>query len=124
MNMNNAQLTEIKSSDVTIDLGFRKKNFKIPFTEIVLKNDLTFRFAFTLRDNTTYQRKIENEKQITTVTAGNLNLRINPTLAYMVTDKLTTTAYFDYSLNNPVISNSFRRTNTNFGIQLLYRLSP
>jgi cell surface protein SprA len=124
MNLNNAQLTEIKSNDITIDLGFRKKNFKIPFTETVLKNDLTFRFALTLRDNVTYQRKIEDEKQITTVTAGNLNLRINPTLAYMVSKQLTTTAYFDYSLNNPVISNSFRRTNTNFGIQLLYRLAP
>jgi cell surface protein SprA len=124
MNLNNAQLTEIKSSDITIDVGLRKKNFKIPFTETVLKNDLTFRFALTLRDNVTYQRRIENEKQLTTVTAGNMNLRINPTLAYMVTKQLTTTAYFDYSLNNPVISNSFRRTNTNFGIQLLYRLAP
>jgi cell surface protein SprA len=124
LNLNNAQVTELKSNDISIDVGFRKKDVKVPFTDYILKNDLTFRTAFTIRSTKTVQRSIDDEEyQKSTVTAGNFNLQFKPTLAYMISKRLNLTAYFERGINSPLVSNSFRRTNTAFGIQLRFSLA-
>jgi len=124
LNLNNAQVTELKSNDISIDIGFRKKDVKVPFTDYILKNDLTFRTAFTIRSTKTVQRSIDDEEyQKSTVTAGNFNLQFKPTLAYMISKRLNLTAYFERGINSPLVSNSFRRTNTAFGIQLRFSLA-
>ena len=55
LNLSNAQITEVKNTDITFDAGWTKTGLKVPFKvggkQRVLKNDLTFRMAFTLRDN-------------------------------------------------------------------------
>ena len=114
----------LKNNDITLDVGFKKKHAKIPFSDIILENDLTFRMAFTLRDTKTLQRKItEDNLQETTVTNGNLNWQFKPTLSYMVNKTVDLTAYFERSVNAPLISNSFRRSNTNFGVQIRINLA-
>jgi cell surface protein SprA len=124
LNLSNAQLTELKNNDITLDVGFKKKKVKVPFSDYVLENDLTFRLAFTLRDTKTLQRKItEDNLQETTVTNGNLNWQFKPTLSYMVNKTVDLTAYFERTVNSPLISNSFRRSNTNFGVQIRINLA-
>ncbi len=127
LNLSNAQITELKNTDFTLDVGWTKAGFKIPFRlggkQHVLKNDLTARLAMTFRDTKTAQRKItEDEEQSTTVTAGNQNLQIKPTVAYVVNDKLNLQFYFERSVNTPRVQNTFKRANTAFGIQLQWSL--
>lgn len=127
LNLTNVQVTELRNSDISVDIGYTKAGFKIPFKinrgYKVLKNDLTFKVTVTVRDTRTLQRRINDDnEQVTTVTAGNMNLQINPTIGYMVNQRVNVQLYFDRSINQPYISNSFRRANTNFGVRVRFNL--
>ncbi len=126
LQMSNTQITEVKNTDVTFDVGYTKSNFKIPFKiggkQHILKNDLTFRMTFTLRDSKTTQRKIEDDVQKSTVTQGNLNIQFRPNISYAINQKATLNIYYDHNLNQPYISNSFPRTVSQFGVQVRFAL--
>ncbi len=124
LNLNNAQVTEQRSSDFSFEFGLTKNNFKVPFRiqgrTVRLKNDLTFRFNFTLRNSKTVQRKIA---EINTVTSGNFNIQFRPTLSYVLNQRLNIQVYFERNVNEPRVSNSFKRSNTGFGTQVRFSLS-
>jgi len=87
---------------------------------IVLKNDVTFRVNMTVTDSKTIQRKIE-EPNI--VTSGNLNYQFRPNISYIVNQKLSIQMYYERTINNPAVSNSFRRATTRFGLQVRFNLA-
>lgn len=124
LNMANAQVTETSNSDVTLDFGYSKTGFKIPWRfsgrTRTLPNNLTFRTAFTIRDSNTIQRKINGESQIT---QGSYSFQIRPTATYEISNQLTFTFYFDRSVTNPKVGRNFRRATTAFGFQLRFNLS-
>lgn len=119
-----AQFTEQTNRDIVVGIGFTKNNVRVPFKSqgknIVLKNDLNFRCDFALRDSKTVQRTLDEGS---TVTAGNLGIQLKPTINYVLNQRLNLQMYFERSINEPQISSSYRRTNTNFGFQLRYNLS-
>ncbi|MCS7018220.1 MAG: cell surface protein SprA [Cytophagales bacterium] len=127
LTLNNAQISEMRNDDLTLDVGFTKANLRIPFKidggYVVLKNDLTFRMSFTIRDTRTLQRRIQDGVQESIATMGNYNLQLRPTINYVVNQQVSVQLYFDRQINNPLVSNSFRRTNTAFGFQLRFNLS-
>ena len=124
LNLSNAQVTEQTNQDVIMGLGFTKNKLKIPFRiqgeTIVLKNEITFRCDFTFRDSRTIQRKIGDDP---ISTGGNLNIQLKPTINYVVNQRLNMQIYFERNINNPHVSTSFKRVNTNFGVQLRYSLT-
>jgi cell surface protein SprA len=124
LNISNSQVTEMSSNDVSFELGFTKNNFSLPFKvqgrTITLKNDLTFRMNFTIRNTRTLQRKInENDKP----TNGNYNFQLRPNINYVVNDKLNLQVYFERNLNEPVVSTSYPRATTRAGFQLRFSLA-
>ncbi|WP_448519241.1 T9SS outer membrane translocon Sov/SprA [Rhodoflexus sp.] len=127
MTLNNAQISEMRNDDITVDVGFTKANLRIPFKidggYTVLKNDLTFRMSFTIRDTRTLQRLIQDNLQESIATMGNYNLQLRPTINYVVNQQVSAQLYFDRQINNPLVSNSFRRTNTAFGFQVRFNLA-
>ncbi len=124
LNMSNAQVTELTSNDFSIDVGYTKNKFKLPFTwqgeTIILDNDIQFRINFTIRDTKTIQRKID---ELNTVTQGNINFQLRPTVQYMVSQRLNVTLYFERNINEPRISSSFKRSTTSFGTQIRFSLA-
>ncbi|UII27749.1 cell surface protein SprA [Fulvivirga maritima] len=124
LQVTNAQVTEMRSNDVVLEVGFTKANFKLPFKSqgrvISLKNDLTFRLNVTVRDTETIQRKID---EVNTVTDGNLNFQLRPNVSYVLNEKLNIQFYFERSINEPKISSTFRRTTTRAGFQLRFSLA-
>ncbi len=124
MNMSNSQITEMNSNDLAVAFGFTKANIKLPFkvqgSVITLKNDLTFKFNFTLRDTKTVQRKID---EVNTVTAGNVNFQLRPQLGYVLNERLNLNLYFERNINTPRITSSFPRSTTQFGIQVRFSLA-
>jgi cell surface protein SprA len=124
LQLSNIQVTEIRNKDIVVGVGFTRNNTRLPFKvngkNTVLKNDLNFRCDFTLRNAKTIQRSIEEGSSIT---AGNLGIQFKPAITYTVNQRLNLQMYFDRNINKPEISTSFRRSNTNFGIQLRYSLS-
>ena len=124
LNMSNSQITELKSSDLAVVFGFTKANMKLPFkvqgSVITLKNDLTFKFNFTLRDTKTVQRKID---EINTVTGGNVNFQLRPQLGYVLNERLNLNLYFERNINTPRITSSYPRSTTQFGVQVRFSLA-
>ncbi len=124
LNMSNSQITELSSNDFSIDLGYTKSKLKLPFkfqgTTLVLDNDVQFRINFTIRDTKTIQRKIE---EINTITQGNINFQLRPTVQYSVNQRLNVTIYFERNINEPRISSSFKRATTSFGTQIRFSLA-
>lgn len=124
LNFSNAQVTEQTSRDFGFDLGYTKAGVKIPFKikgrQEVLENDLQFRLSTKVVDTRQVQRKIEGES---TVTNGNLNIQIRPTIGYILSKSLNITIYFDRTINDPRVTTAFRRSSTAFGGQLRFNLA-
>jgi len=123
LNLSNGQVTETKNSDVSFDFGYTKDNFRLPFRvqgrTVTLDNEISFRVAFTVRDSKSFQRKINDENILTN---GNLNFQLRPTLNYVLNERLNLTLFFERTINEPRVSNSFRRGTTAFGGQLRFSL--
>lgn len=123
LNMANAQITETSSNDLTLDFGFSKQDFKLPFKfqgrTITLENDVTFRMSMTIRDSETIQRKLEGESKVTN---GNTNFQLRPSMTYKINDQLDLTMYFERSVTEPKVS-SFKTATTAFGTQLRFSLA-
>ena len=124
LNLSNAQVAELSDKALTIAFGFTRNNFKLPFRVggrvVTLKNDLKFDFNFTVRDSRAVQRKLDGESIIT---AGNYNFQLRPQVNYKVNKRLSLTAYFDRMINNPLVTNSFRRATAQGGIQVRFDLA-
>lgn len=124
LNLTNSQMTELISNDISFDFGVVKENIKLPFKisgrTVVIKNNVQFRLIFTVRDTETIQRKLDD---VSTITNGNTNFQLRPTLSYTANNKLNLTMYFERNINKPKVSNSFDRATTAFGMQLRYSLA-
>lgn len=124
LNLNNAQITELNSKDFALELGYTKAGFKLPFRvqgrDVVLDNDLTFRLTMAVKDTETIQRKIDEDN---TVTNGNLNFQLRPTVSYVLNDKLQVQLYYTRTVNDPKVTNSYKRTTTEMGTQIRFNLA-
>lgn len=124
LNISNAQVTELNSKDISCEIGFTKNNMKLPFKSqgrtIVLKNDVTFRMNISISDNQTIQRKVDD---LSTITNGNINFQLRPNISYVVNQKLTVQGYFERTVNEPLVTNSYPRSTTRFGVQVRFSLA-
>ncbi len=124
LNVPNQQVTEMNSNDLVLEFGYTKADFKLPFRvqgrTVTLKNDLTFRMNMVIRNTKTVQRKIDD---VNTITAGNINFQLRPTISYVVNKKLNLQFYFERNVNEPRISNSFKNAITAFGTQVRFSLA-
>ncbi|WP_025764795.1 T9SS outer membrane translocon Sov/SprA [Dyadobacter tibetensis] len=124
LNLSNSQVAELFNQDITVNVGFTKNNVPLPFkvngVKKTLKNDLTMQVGLTFRDSRHVQRKFDGEN---IPIAGNINFQLNPTINYMVNNRLSFTLYFNRTFNDPLVSNSFYRSSTAGGIQLKFNLA-
>jgi cell surface protein SprA len=124
LTISNAQITEMLSKDISLEIGFTKNNMKLPFKSegrlIVLKNDVTFRLNTTVSDTRTIQRKVN---ELNMITNGSVNIQLRPNISYVVNQKLNIQAYFERTINDPKVSNSYRRATTRFGVQVRFSLA-
>ena len=124
LNLSNAQVTELRSSDFSVDIGWTKTKLVLPIkirgNTVTLDNDIQFRINFTIRDTKTIQRKID---ETNTITQGNINFQLRPTIQYTMNQRLNMTLYFERNINEPLISSSFKRSTTSFGTQIRFSLA-
>lgn len=125
LSMSNSQIQEINSSGIVIGLGYAKAGIKLPIATggnpyTILRNEVRFRVDFAIRDRKTVQRRLE-EGSLTT--EGGMSLNFKPTISYLVNQRVNLTFYFERTINDPKVSNSFKRTTTAFGLQLRFTLS-
>ncbi|HNU41266.1 MAG TPA: cell surface protein SprA [Cyclobacteriaceae bacterium] len=124
LNISNSQVTELNAKDWSVDIGYTKNNMRMPFKVdgrvITLKNDITFQMNMSVTNNRTIQRKIA---EVNTVTNGNINFQLRPNVSYLVNQKLRVQAYMERSINEPLVTNSFRRSTTRAGFKILFNLA-
>lgn len=148
LNTTNAQVTELHTSDITIGLGYAATGLKLPFRvggeQRTLKNNLQARLDLSIRDNVTIQRSILNstdpipdlrQQGSTTlpvngdvgtatsqITNGSLQVQLRPTVDYLLNSRLNLQFYFTQTITQPRVSNAFRNSTSEGGIQLRYSL--
>ena len=125
----NNQLNEIGTDEVKFSIGYVKRGgTNLPgFTKrwgkggkaVHLKNDVSYKMNFAVKDTRQNQRILDGA-QVTT--SGNLNLRFQPNVSYQYSDHLNFQLYFDYNLNSPKVSTSFKRSTTSLGVKLTFKL--
>jgi cell surface protein SprA len=124
LNISNSQVTELNSKDWSIDVGYTKANMKMPFKDngrvITLKNDITFQLNMSISNNRTIQRKID---EVNTITNGNINFQLRPNVSYMINQKLRIQGYLERTVNEPLVTSSFKRSTTRGGIKILFNLA-
>ena len=124
LNTSNAQVAETKNNDITLDFGYSKVGWKLPFRwqgrTVTLKNDITFRVAASVRDSKTVQRRLFGESDITN---GNFSYQFRPTVTYKINNQLDFTFYLERNVTDPRFGNTFKRATTAGGFQLRFSLS-
>ncbi|HNP18149.1 MAG TPA: cell surface protein SprA [Fulvivirga sp.] len=124
LNITNAQVTEVKGNDVAFEVGFTRAGMKMPWKSqgrvVTLKNDLTFRFNFTIKNTETIQRRLDGDNILTD---GGLNIQISPNISYVLNEKLNLQFYFERNITEPKISSSYPRASTRVGFQVRFSLA-
>ena len=122
LSLANNQVTELKGTEITIGTGYRFQNVKFPI-KIGKKtpiSDINARIDFSLRDNKTIIRKIDQNQ--TQLTAGQKYIAIKASADYVLNKQFTLRFYFDRVMTNPYISTSFPTMNQNVGFAIRVNL--
>ena len=80
-------------------------------------NDLSLNLDFSFSNNQSLIRKIETA--FTQATNGTQTMSINFTASYVLSKRITLSAFFDHQVNTPLVSNSsYPTSNSNYGISI------
>lgn len=124
------QLSEINSTEYAIGASWRKRGLKLPFSlpKFInkeggkeLENDITFRFDFSLRDDATSNSRLDQNSSFST--AGQKVIKINPTIDYVMNNRINIKLYFDQMRSFPYISTAAPTVNTRAGVQIRISLA-
>lgn len=125
----NNQVTEMKSDEIVVGIGYRIKDVNLGFKSASgnngrsrqVKSDLNMKADFSLRSNkTTLRRMDENINQIS---AGQEILSINLSADYLVNQKFNIRVYYDRVVNNPFVSSQYPNSTTSGGFSLRFYLN-
>lgn len=138
------RITEATSDDIVVGFGKTKRNANLTNltlglikkpdgTDIILKNNLTFKTDLSIRNRKTVQRKFEEDSEESIsgeessenggVTAGDLNFQLRPNLNYQYNSKLNIQLFFERTINIPQLSSSLVRKTTAFGVNVRFSLT-
>lgn len=117
------QLSEARSTEFTIGAGFRKRGaFSfLKFKGKPLENDASFRLDFSIRDDATANSRLDQTQALPT--AGNKVITINPTIDYVISNRVNIKLYFEQRRVEPKISTAPPITNTRAGLQIRISLA-
>jgi len=121
LSLNNNQVNETSNKDYTFGAGYRFKEVAITINQKPIKSDLNIRFDFTIKDNFTIIRFLEEDElaeEDNRITTGGKQFRISLTADYVISENFNIQFYFDREVNKPFTSESFPRAETNIGFSL------
>ncbi len=121
----NNQLTEVVSSEISFNAGYKFKDvvlyFKAGGSRQQFKSDINLKAGFSIRTNKTVLRKLVEDMDM--VSTGTRRITINVSGDYMISEKFTFRVFFDKDISNPFVSNQFPNSNTNAGISMRFSLA-
>jgi len=150
LSMTNQQITESRSNDFVIGLGYKIADFKLFSAKKAVKekkakgrsnrnesdnktagtgsratgfsHDLNMRLDFSLRDQSALNRDIRTV--LTQATSGNKAVQVSFSADYTLSRYLTLTLYYDRQMNKPLLtSSSYPTTTQDFGVSFKFSLN-
>lgn len=125
LSMGNNQVIETYNDEIVVGLGYRFDKMNLILGkgsgQKSLSNDLNIRADFSLRDNTSIIRKIE--ENYSQLTSGQKITSVKITADYALSDRFNMQVFYDTNVNNPYISLLYPTTNTNFGVSFRFSLA-
>jgi len=126
------QLSETRSTEIAVGIGYRKRGLKLlgglklpkflnPKGGNKLENEINFRLDFRIRDNVTSNSRLDQDNQF--ATNGSKDISILPTVDYYLSNRVNIKFYFDQRRVIPYISSSAPITNTRAGVQVRISLT-
>lgn len=117
------QLSETHSTEFTIGGGFRKRGaFRwIRWKGKPLENDANFQLDLSIRDDVTTNSRLDQEQVLPT--NGQKVIFINPSVDYVISNRVNVKLYFEQRRVNPKISSSPPITTTRAGVQVRISLA-
>jgi cell surface protein SprA len=117
----NFQLTENRSDEIVLGLGYRFPDVEIKLAGKTRKSDLNVRFDLSIRDTEVIARRMEEGTN--QITSGQNLLSIKTAIDYVISDRLNIRAFYDHQINEPKVSISFPTSNINTGVSLRFTLT-
>ena len=129
MSLIDFQLSEIRSTEITFGMRWRKRGFPLPFrlnigkekTGSKVNNDITFAFDFSIRDDINSNSRLDQSNAF--ATGGQQVISIRPTIDYVLSNRVNLQLYFDQRRMNPYVSNAAPSVNTRGGVQVRISLA-
>ena len=128
MSLIDYQLSEVRSTQITIGAGYRKRGLKLPFKVPFSKkggkqldNEMNFRFDFSIRDNVNSNSRLDQQSSF--ATGGSKEITLSPTIDYYISNRINIKLYFDQRRVNPYISSAAPTVNTRAGMQIRISLA-
>nr|WP_214447259.1 cell surface protein SprA [Flavihumibacter rivuli] len=124
------QLSEARSEEFTIGVGWRKRGVNLPFkvklpgmkeSSKQLSNDMNLRLDLSLRDDATANSRLDQEAALPT--AGQKVVTISPSIDYVLNNRINVRLFFDQRRTIPKISTSAPVTTTRAGLQIRVSLA-
>ncbi len=124
------QMSETRSDEYTLGLGFRKRGLPLPFKISVagkdgatnkLENDLTLRLDVSYRDDATSNSYLDQNDALPV--GGQRVVTISPSISYVINNRINIKFYFDQRRTTPKISSSPPISTTRGGIQIRISLA-
>lgn len=120
------QLSEVNSTEWTFGGSMRKRGFNLPFKlpgtkGKKLQNDVNFRLDLSMRDDATSNSRLDQDNAFTT--GGQKVVSIQPSIDYVLNNRVNIKFYFDQRRVIPYISTSAPITNTRAGVQIRVSLA-
>jgi cell surface protein SprA len=122
LNSSAAQVVESTTKGIKIGAGYKIVGFntflKMRGSQQGISNDLTLNANISLDNTQALIRKI-SEDRYTQPTSGTRTFSIDFTASYILSKKVTLSAYFDHQASTPLVTtSSYPTTNTSYGISV------
>ncbi len=120
LNTSAGQIVETLSKQFTVGAGYKIANFNKILKigggkQGSVSNDLTLNLDLSWANNQSLIRRIETA--YTQATQGSSTFSVNFMASYILSKRITLSAFFDHQTNTPLVSNSaYPTSNSNYGI--------
>ncbi len=121
------QLSETNSSEIVFGGGYRIKGFRLPFKlpgmkNTKLENDLSFKLDIGVRNDATNNSRLDQANAYGT--GGQKVITIQPSIDYVLNNRINLKFFFDQRRVTPYISTSAPTINTRAGLTVRISLAP
>jgi cell surface protein SprA len=125
LSMTNNQVIENYSDEYVIGLGYRFDKMNMIFgrggSQKSVSSDLNLRADFSIRDNVSIIRRIE--EQVNQLTSGMRVTAVKVMADYALSERFNMQLFYDTTISTPYISTTYPITNSNYGVSFRFSLT-